>query len=194
MISSLRKYIKKELFNPSILGIFLNPFYFARKSLYKNIKDLAPNCKGKILDVGCGNKPYKNLFIHSNQYVGLEINRECKFADYFYDGSTFPFPDFCYDAVFSSQVLEHVLNPEEFINEIYRVLLPGGMLLLTTPFIWDEHAQPYDYRRYTSFGIRDLLEKHGFEVIEVRKSLNDFRIIAQSLNIYIRKHLQSIPP
>jgi len=68
MISSLRKYIKKELFNPSILGIFLNPFYFARKSLYKNIKDLAPNCKGKILDVGCGNKPYKvyrlELFVY----------------------------------------------------------------------------------------------------------------------------------
>jgi len=61
---------------------------------------------------------------------------------------------------------------------------------LTVPFVWDEHEQPYDYARYSSFGLAHLLNQHGFEIIESKKSINDFRIFAQLLNAYIYKTTQ----
>ena len=56
------------------------------------------------------------------------------------------------------------------------------MLLLSCPFVWDEHEQPYDYARYSSFGIRHILEQNGFEILELRKSINDFSIFPQLVN------------
>lgn len=61
------------------------------------------------------------------------------------------------------------------------------MLLITVPFVWDEHEQPHDFARYTSFGLRHLLEKSGFEIIEHRKSVCDIRVVFQLLNGYIYK-------
>jgi len=185
--------LKKQNFNPSWLGLFVNPFYFARKGLYKNISDLSSQIKGeKLLDVGCGTKPYKELF-DVEQYDGLEYdtpeNRAGKRAEYFYDGKTFPFKNEFYDHVISNEVLEHVFNPDEFLKELNRVLKMDGRLLLTVPFVWDEHEQPHDFARYTSFGIKFLLDKHGFEIIEFRKSVNDLGVVFQLLNDYIYKKL-----
>lgn len=185
-----RKCYLKEQFFPGILGLFINPFYFARKGLAKNVADLAVNITGKTLDVGCGTKPYVHLY-GSNEYVGLEIdtpkNRENKKADFYYDGSNFPFDDKSFDSLVANEVFEHVFNPDNFLSETLRVLKPKGMILLTMPFVWDEHEQPYDFARYSSFGIKALLEKHGFEIIEQRKSTDDIRVIFQLLNTYIYK-------
>ena len=190
MARGLRLYIRKQQFRPGFGGLFVNPFYFARKGLYENIAALAGNITGKTLDVGCGQKPYEELF-SSSQYIGLEIdseeNRKNKKADFFYDGSTFPFPDAEFNSMVLNQVFEHVFNPDEFLHEANRVIKPGGMLLLTVPFVWDEHEQPHDYARYSSFGIRSLLEKHGFAVVEQRKSISDLRVIFQIANGYIFK-------
>ena len=62
-------------------------------------------------------------------------------ADYFYDGQSFPFKGGSFDVVLTNQVLEHVFNPDVFLSEIHRVLTPDGVLLLTVPFLWDEHEQ-----------------------------------------------------
>ncbi|MCR4321040.1 MAG: class I SAM-dependent methyltransferase [Candidatus Brocadiaceae bacterium] len=190
MIKKLKKLINSEQFRPSILGLFLNPFFFARKGLFENIFALAKYISGKTLDIGCGQKPYEKLF-NSSRYVGLEIetleNKKNKRADCFYDGKTFPFRDDEFESVIVSEVFEHVFNPDDFLNEIHRVLKPGGTLLITVPFVWDEHEQPNDYARYTSFGLRHILEKSGFEVIEHRKSVCDIRAVFQLLNGYIYK-------
>ena len=74
-----------------------------------------------------------------------------------------------FDNVVCNQVLEHVFRPEVFLLEIHRVIKPGGNMLMSVPFIWDEHEQPWDYARYSSFGLKYLLENTGFEVIEQRK-------------------------
>ncbi|MGQ3685113.1 MAG: class I SAM-dependent methyltransferase [Candidatus Loosdrechtia sp.] len=190
MIKRLKESIKREQFSPSILGLFLVPFYFARKGLFENISSLAKYINGRVLDVGCGQRPYKKLF-NSSQYIGLELdtfeNRRSKKADYFYDGKVFPFQDNEFDSVIVNEVFEHVFNPVEFLHEIYRVLKPGGSLLMTVPFVWDEHEQPHDFARYTSYGLRHLLEKSGFEIIEYRKSICDIRVVFQLLNGYIYK-------
>jgi len=178
------------MFLPGLVGLLINPFYFARKDLAAQIRDLGQSLKGKTLDVGCGSKPYQRL-CNSSEYVGMELdtveNRKKKLADCFYDGHRFPFKAETFDSAMASQVLEHVFNPNEFLCEIYRVLKPGGSLLITVPFTWDEHEQPVDYARYSSFGLRSLLENNGFDVILQRKTLGDIRILFQLVNCYVQK-------
>jgi SAM-dependent methyltransferase len=190
MLNKLKKLYLKIQFESSLLGLFINPFYFARKGLYQNMTKLTKNIKGKTLDVGCGLKPYEK-FCNSSEYIGLEIdtpkNRKFKKADYFYDGRIFPFKNCEIDSIIVSEVFEHVFNPDEFLSEINRVLKRGGILLMSVPFIWDEHEQPLDYGRYSSFGLQYILRKHGFQIVEFKKSINDIRVIFQLLNCYICK-------
>lgn len=192
----IKKILEKESFEPSVMGLFINPFFIARRGLLKGIKKYSSLLSGKILDVGCGTKPYEHYF-KGTEYVGLEIdttiNKAVKKADFFYDGSVFPFKDNEFDSLITNQVLEHVFNPNEFLKEINRVLKPGGKFLVTVPFVWDEHEQPYDYARYSSFGIRFLLEKHGFKVIDQYKCNADFSIIGQLINAYLYKIVRPIP-
>jgi SAM-dependent methyltransferase len=193
-VQKLIKYIKKilmdEQFNPSLLGIVLNPFYFSRKGLNNALINLLPRLTGVTIDIGCGSKPYEK-FTNSDKYIGLELDnklsRKLKSADCYYDGSTMPFEDNSVDSVFSSQVFEHVFTPNEFLKEINRILKSDGLLLMSLPLVWDEHEQPYDYARYTSYGLRYILDKHGFEVIELIKTSNDFTAIVQLLVAFIYK-------
>lgn len=182
--------MNRQEFYPGLLGIFVNPFYFARKGLHEGISAFAERITGSTLDVGCGQKPYENLF-RSSRYVGLEIdspaNREKKKADFYYDGGMFPFQDHEFDSIVVNEVFEHVFNPAQFLLELHRVLKPGGMLLMTVPFCWDEHEQPYDYARYSCFGLIAVIEQHGFQVLGQLKSMNDIRAIFQMLNAYIYK-------
>ena len=190
MIDKLKLFFYKEQFDPSFFGIFINPFYIARKGLSQNIRMLASRISGKVLDVGCGTKPYE-YFFDSLEYIGLELdtpkNRLNRKADYLYDGIYFPFSDGEFDSVVANQVLEHIFSPDIFLSEISRVMKKSGYMLITVPFIWDEHEQPFDYARYSSFGLNHILEKHGFEIIEFKKSANDIRAIFQLVNIYIYK-------
>lgn len=191
----LTGYYRRQLFFPGISGIFLNPFYFARKELAREIGRLAPRMVGALLDVGCGTKPYRGLFTAATDYTGLEIdtpkNRASKHADHFYDGETFPFRRESYDGIVCNQVLEHVFAPDDFLQEVSRVMRPGGMLLLTVPFVWDEHEQPWDYARYSSFGLRNLLERNGFVLVAQRKTNADARLLFQLVNAYLYKVLRT---
>jgi SAM-dependent methyltransferase len=189
-----RQLQRRVAFEPGVLGLFLNPFYFARRGLLKHVRQLGVHISGRTLDVGCGTKPYTHLY-HSSEYVGLEIDssetRAKGRADIFYDGHRFPFPDSFFDSIVANEVLEHVFNPDEFLLEIARVLKSGGMLLLTLPFVWDEHEQPFDYARYSSFGLKSILDRHGFEIIEQRKSGDDIGVVFQLLSNYIYKQVQT---
>jgi SAM-dependent methyltransferase len=192
----LKHIYLKQMFFPSLLGLVINPFYFARAGLAKSIAVFAHLLKGRLLDIGCGSKPYKELFV-VDEYVGLdidsEITRKRNLAEVLYDGKLFPLPSNSFDSALCNQVLEHVFNPDEFLSEIYRVLKPNGKLLLTLPFVWDEHEQPYDYARYSSFGLKSLLEKNGFHVLDHKKIGADVTIIFQLINAYIFKVIQKWP-
>ena len=188
----LHGLFEKYAFSSSPAAAFFNPFYFSRRELYDNIKELGGRLSGAVLDVGCGTQPYRHL-LNCTQYRGLELdtpeNRKKKKCDFFYDGVYFPLPDGSFDSVFCTQVLEHVFTPELFVREIARVLKPGGKLLLTVPFVWDEHEQPHDCARYSSFGLRALLERNGFEIIEQRKTCDDATVLFQLLNCFIYKKI-----
>ena len=190
MFSILKELFAREQFNPNILGLFINPFYFARKGLYQSVSVLIVRLKGNLLDIGCGTKPYKSM-CNVDKYTGLEIddegNRDHSSADFFYDGKLIPFQDKKFDSILASQVFEHVFNPHQFLKEINRVTKIEGLFLITVPFVWDEHEQPYDYARYSSFGLEYILNENGFEVIEHRKSNNGVEVIFQLINAYLYK-------
>lgn len=190
LTNRLRRWKQRQQFLPGPGGFLVNPFYFARRGLLEGLQEFLPQLRGAVLDVGCGSQPYRAL-VPAARYVGLEIDtpqaRASFAADVYYDGRTLPFDAGSFDAVLCSQVFEHVFTPAEFLGEISRVLRPGGLLLLTVPFVWDEHEQPRDFARYSSFGLRTLLERAGFEVRAQRKSLADGRVLFQMLNAYLYK-------
>ena len=192
MIAALKRRYVREQYLPGWLGLFINPYYHARRGLHQAILKLAPAISGRVLDIGCGQQPYRELF-RMVDYVGLEYdtpaNRAGKKADFYYDGVRFPFGAAEFDAAVCSQVLEHVFTPDAFLDEINRVLKPGAALLLAVPFVWDEHEQPRDFARYSSFGLKALLERHGFEILQHAKTLPDLRVIFQLINAYLYKRL-----
>ena len=194
MKEQIKSILMREDFHPTLLGLFTNPFYFARKGLAEEVQGFGGNVQGRTLDVGCGNKHYRSFF-SSSEYIGLEIdseiNRMNKSADYYYNGEVFPFSDSEFDSLVTNQVFEHVFNPDQFLDEAYRVLKQDGVMLMTVPFVWDEHEQPYDFARYSSFGIQHLLSAHGFEVLEIKKTMNDVRVIFQMVNAYIYKKVMT---
>jgi len=190
MLSRLILAAQNQSFHPNLLSLFLNPFLFIRTALRRALVRQAPKLTGTMLDFGCGRKPYKQLFTNVSQYIGVDIevsghshaNSE---IDVFYDGKTIPFPDNYFDSAFSSEVIEHIFNPDEILPEIRRVLKPNALALFTFPFAWSEHEQPYDYARYTSFGAKYLFEKNGFEVVFMQKTGNFLIAIWQLFILYI---------
>lgn len=171
-----------------------NPFYFIRRALLEKVEQYAPQLTGKLLDFGCGSKPYKSLFTNATEYIGLDYEGEGhshrdEQVDVFYDGRHIPFPDVSFDAVFSSEVMEHIFNPYEILPEINRVMKPGARLLLTCPFVWPEHEVPVDYARYTGFALQHLLEQNGFRILTLDKS-GDFTLaIYQMKMVYFSEHV-----
>ncbi len=194
MLSVIKDRLKKEAFLPTALSIVINPFYIIRHGLYKSISKFSLGLSGDILDFGCGSKPYECLFKNAKQYVGVDIkvsghNHVDSKVDFFYDGLKLPFDDKKFDAAVCFEVIEHVFNVDEVFTEIHRVLKPGGRLLLSIPFAWDEHEAPYDFARYTSYGIKFVLERNGFKVVEHVKTSTYVLAIFQMLIAYLSQYV-----
>ncbi len=182
-------------FNPSLRS----PLYFIRKGLYEKIREYAPLLTGHVLDFGCGAKPYRSLFTNAEKYTGVDYASEGhdhtnENIEFFYDGRKLPFEDNSFDHIFSSEVLEHIFNPEEIIPELHRVIRPGGKLLFTCPFVFPEHEVPVDYARYTQYALTALMEKNGFRIVKIDKSGHFASAIAQMRVLYFRDHVMGAFP
>lgn len=163
--------------------------------MLRAVAEYAPEMTGKLLDYGCGSKPYRSLFKNVTQYVGVDIDNnpghdhKSEDIDVFYDGVCLPFADSEFDAVFSSQVLEHVPNIYSSLKEIHRVMKPGGKVLLTLPFVFPEHEIPNDYRRLTVYGVQQALKECGFEIASITKLGTSFEVLIQLIILYSSKLL-----
>src|SRR5262245_41657300 len=143
----------------------------------QSLERVAPQARGRLLDVGCGQKPYEHIFTpFLSEYVGIE--REETFAlthaagaerrpDLTYDGRRLPFDDRSFDTVLNVQVLEHTPHPAELVSEMARVLRDDGRLILSAPFQFRLHEEPHDYFRYSPHGLRALCSDAGLEITEV---------------------------
>ncbi len=163
--------------------------------LTASLRDVAPRAHGVMLDVGCGDRRFEPLFTpYVKSYTGVE--HEVVFAstdsskrtnkpDVLYDGQHLPFDAGAFDTVISTEVLEHTPDPAGLVAEMARVLKPGGTVILTTPFAFRLHEEPYDYFRFTPHGLTSLLERAGLRVVEVRAFGGVFAVVGHTLNSYL---------
>lgn len=142
--------------------------YLALSDLSLALRSLIPANLRKVLDYGCGGSPYRPLF---GNCVYHRADLDGDGLDFKY-GSDSRLPNSAggYDFVLSTQVLEHVQDPMIYLHECHRVLKPNGQLLITTHGLFEEHGCPYDYWRWTTFGLQRIVESAGFKV-EANKKL-----------------------
>jgi SAM-dependent methyltransferase len=124
---------------------------------------------GRLLDLGCGSVPLYGIYRSHVKEVtcvdwgeGLHLDLQCDLSQ------PLSFGDQVFDTVVLSDVLEHIPNPDQLWSEIYRVLAPGGHLIMNVPFFYWLHAQPHDYYRYTEFALTRFAIENGFEIVELR--------------------------
>lgn len=140
-----------------------------RYSIYKNVIEFShENMQGVVLDLGAGRNYLKSDLIGLyNQWVSLDFDVRANDLDLQADGQMMPLKSNIFDTVISIDVLEHVPSPERFVSEIFRVLKPGGKVILSTPFFFYLHEEPYDYFRFSRYGLKKLFGRNGFEVLEI---------------------------
>lgn len=161
------------------------------RSLISNVQHYSAEMKGAVLDVGAGTGFYKRLLPHSINYVGLEINETKKYFKnenpdlIFYDGRVIPFEDNTYDNVLCFEVMEHVYDYNNLLSEIFRVLKPGGTLLLSVPFAAKYHFVPFDFFRYTPAALKLIFERNGFEIDEIRRRGGDVAVLFHQIIVVI---------
>ncbi len=161
--------------------------YIVMKHLTDDLRELVPRyARGEVLDIGCGNKPYEQLFAGvSTSYTGCDVIQSSQNkVDVLCEAVDLKFPDQKFDTAFSTQVIEHVEDPFRMLSEANRVLKPGGIIIVSAPFCWELHEQPYDFYRYSKYGLQAMFKKHGFEILELKANGGKWAAIFQmNLNI-----------
>lgn len=155
---------------PRLKGISVkkkDPHYIHLYFLMKDVKAALDKYAAKrLLDLGCGNKPYKKWYEKlTDSSIGCDaIQSSENVVDTICVASELPYEDASFDTVFSTQVLEHVFEQQQMVNEASRVLKSGGYLILSVPFTWELHEEPYDFFRITKHGLKEMMEKSGLEI------------------------------
>lgn len=148
---------------------------YERLSIDRFINDyVLPKMKPeyRLLDAGAGPLRYKHLFVSRCKFESTD------FADIFDKSSKnrhdftcslddIPKPEHSYDVVLNTQVLEHVEFPQKVVNELHRILKPGGQLFMTTPQSWGLHGAPYNFYFFTRFGLESMFKQAGFRVVMI---------------------------
>lgn len=147
------------------------PYRYVAAELEKAVRDLAvpvAPAGSRVLDYGCAEQPYRHLFGAGVDYTGADLDGNALADVRLNDDGTIPLAGAQFDLILSTQVLEHVADPELYVSECHRLLKPGGAVVITTHGIMHYHPDPEDYWRWTSAGLRSLLSRAGMSGIELR--------------------------
>lgn len=170
----------------------LHPQYFLKSYEHQAISVAKKYAKGILVDIGCGRQPYrKDLLPHVGRYIGVDHPNVSKLyknkskPDILADATDIPIKsNYCNVALMIS-VLEHLPQPEKAVKEANRILTKGGYLVLITVQNYVLHDAPFDFFRYTRFGLRELLSSNKFRIITI-KPLGSFpELIGQYFNVLL---------
>jgi SAM-dependent methyltransferase len=141
-----------------------------------------------VLDAGAGDCRYQRFF-SERKYESADfcqVEKEYAKVTYVCDLKQIPVGDASYDLVLCTQVLEHVNEPRRVLKEFARILKPGGQLWLTAPLFYEEHEVPYDFYRYTRYGLSHVVEDAGFDVKRVEWLEGYYATLAYQMQLAAR--------
>lgn len=154
----------------------------------KWLEEYSKYYKGTLYDLGCADAVYKNYFLkYCDKYIGVDWSNsfhETKVDIVANLNEYLPIEDEKADTVISFSVLEHLCEPQIFLNETYRILGGGGALVLQVPWMWWVHEAPHDYFRYTPYGLKYMLQKAGFKDIHIQPSSGFFTMWFVKMNYF----------
>ena len=144
--------------------------------------------KGSLYDLGCGTRIYEQYFLQfADKYTGVDWGasvHELK-ADVLADlNKPLPIESNSADTIVCLSVLEHLCEPQTLLNEAFRIMKPGGAIILQVPWQWWIHEAPYDFFRYTPYGLKYMFEKAGFGNIEVEPTTGFFSMWFIKMNYF----------
>lgn len=154
-------------------------------TIFKDVKKHLPYYKGNVLDIGCGQSPYRFLLNPAEtKYAGIDVVEAGSFGynnpDVIsFDGKNIPFENEKFDAVICTEVLEHVEEYQYLINEIYRTTKKDADIIVTIPWSARYHYIPYDYFRYTPSSLKTMFSK--FSKVEIMPRGSDFSVIGSKI-------------
>lgn len=162
------------------------------------LEQARPYAGSRLLDVGCGVKPYKEFF-GALEHIGIDWGNSLHRlnAEYLASAEVLPFADGTFDTVLCTEVIEHLKHPALAISEMARVLKPGGHLILTAPFVHGLHEVPFDFFRFTSLGLLSLVEEAYLTPALLRCRGGTFTVVAdtcfRSALTFIKAVLRRVP-
>jgi len=149
-----------------------------RYLLKQQVKKYSHYIKGKVLDVGAGKfSRYRSLFA-CDKYIKMDVEKSNN-IDVLGSAENIPFDNETFDSIVCTQVFEHLKVPNKAAREIHRVLKKDGYCLITVPQINELHEEPNDYFRYTNFGIAEIFQRNGFQLIKCDQRGGFFTAISQ---------------
>lgn len=160
-----------------------------RTNIYNGLHKAAGKyAKGKLVDLGCGIKPYQSIFTaHVDSYFGVDYpstadgnyGSETK-ADLFIDCVDTKIDAESFDTLLSTQVMEHIFDTQKYLSECCRLLKKSGIGIFTVPFVWQCHAEPFDFYRFTKFSLEKLFVEYGFEIVELKELEGAYATLIQA--------------
>lgn len=162
--------------------------WLVTRHLAAAISRTARHASGRLLDVGCGKRRFAGYFA-VDQYIGLEypttFGSDNSSVDVLGTALSLPFGDGTFDTVVSFETLEHVTDSRAMLAELRRVVKPGGAVIVSVPFLWGEHCQPYDYYRFTAMGLEKLFQASGLAVVHQERVGGFWTFFGQRLAYYV---------
>ena len=165
--TSLKELYKLNKFRPQSFKDVGDFGFITVNLIERSIVMLSDELSGLLLDVGCGEQPYLCYFNHLENKLACDYDANRGKVDFSCAADEIPLSDKTLDSILCTEVLEHVKDPLAVWNEFYRILKPGGRVLLTTPTYWPTHEVPHDYFRYPEYGLRRLVSDSGFDLLAI---------------------------
>lgn len=168
----------------------------AHKVIYRKInQNITSWFEGWVLDIGAG----RDLFRRSTngritQWISMDYDLRSKSIDIQGDAISLPFCNDAFSSVLCADVLEHLKNPGQAVRDIWRILESGGIIIVSAPFFLNLHEEPYDFFRFSKFGLQELFKQNGFEILSIERTCGVFGTIGYWMTACLAKWFQFSKP